>query len=304
MSNAYFKTQEVSTNVRFNNFRQASVHRLLSVARHMAPNMTKRLLLRLFSMPLKYKINASEADCLAQGRPFEVTVNGNQIKAWKWGRGPGVLMMHGWNGRGIQFMAFVEPLVAAGYTAIALDGPAHGESQGSYTNFFDFSDTARAFLATGLGLDIRAVMGHSFGAAALINALDKDRHDVSAVFIAPVLRLKELFVGAAQQFGVPMAITDQMIAHYEAQYDYSLTEDNPMRLLGQVPVPILIAHDMDDRTISIIDSQQQSRQHDTIELMATKGLGHRRILSDPAVIEAAINHIGPPNAIRKLSKSA
>ena len=79
MSNAYFKTQEVSTNVRFNSFRQASVHRLLSVARHMAPDMTKRLLLRLFSMPLAYKLNALEADCLAQGRPFEVTVNGNPI---------------------------------------------------------------------------------------------------------------------------------------------------------------------------------------------------------------------------------
>jgi pimeloyl-ACP methyl ester carboxylesterase len=200
-------------------------------------------------------------------------------------------MLHGWNGRGVQFQAFVEPLVAAGYTAIALDGPAHGESGGRYTNYFDFSDTARAFLAPGLGLDIRAVVGHSFGAAALINALAKDRHTVPAFFISPVLRLRELFVGAARQLGVSAKIIEQMIETFEAQYDYSLTEDNPIRLLKQLSVPILIAHDTEDHTISINDSKQQARANDTVDLLATHGLGHRRILSDPAVIEAGIDHI-------------
>jgi pimeloyl-ACP methyl ester carboxylesterase len=304
MSNAYFKTQKASTNVRFNMLRQASVRSLLGLAWFWAPGMTQRLLQRFFSTPLAYNTSAAEAACLDRGVPFQVPVNGNQVKAWKWGRGPGVLMLHGWNGRGIQFQAFVEPLVAAGYTAIAPDGPAHGESGGRYTNYFDFSDTARTFLAPGLGLDIRAVVGHSFGAAALINALAKDRHDVPAFFISPVLRLRELFVGAARQFGVSAKITEQMIEAFEAQYGYSLTDDNPIRLLEQLSVPILIAHDTDDHTISINDSMQQAQAYDTVDLLATRGLGHRRILSDPAVIQAGIDHIQSHRSMNEHRKTA
>jgi pimeloyl-ACP methyl ester carboxylesterase len=304
MSDAYFKTQKASTNVRFNRLRQASVHGLLSLAWSWAPMLTQRLLVRLFSTPLAYKTNEAETACLNRGEPFQVPVNGNQIKAWRWGRGPGVLMFHGWNGRGVQFQAFVEPLVSAGYTAIALDGPAHGESGGRYTNYFDFSDTARAFLAPGAGLDIGAVIGHSFGAAALINALAKDRQAVPAFFISPVLRLRELFVDAARQFGISAKITEQMIAAFEAQYDYSLTEDNPIRLLKQLSEPILIAHDTQDHTISINDSEQQARAYDTDDLLVTSGLGHRRILSDPAVIEAGIDHIQSHRSMNEHRKTA
>jgi pimeloyl-ACP methyl ester carboxylesterase len=304
MTKAYFNTHNRGTNVRFIRIKQASLNHLLRLAHYWAPAMTRRLLVRLFSTPSAYQTDASEAACLARGRVFDLPVNGHRIKAWKWGRGPGVLMMHGWNGRGIQFQAFIEPLVAAGYTAIAPDGPAHGESEGRHTNYFDFSDTARAFLAPDAGLDIRAVIGHSFGAAALINALAKDRHLLPALLVSPVLRLHELFVETARQFGVPDSITHTMIATYEAQYGYNLKRDNPVRLLQQIEVPILIAHDTDDRTISIFDAEQATRQHNTIELLTTRGLGHRRILSDPAVIEAALNHIGSLPSIRKISQTA
>lgn len=304
MTKAYFNTQNSSTNVRFISLKQALLRRLLRLAQHWAPAMTQRLMIRLFSTPLAYKINAREAACLARARTFDLLVNGRRIKAWKWGRGPGVLMMHGWNGRGIQFQAFVEPLVAAGYAAIAVDGPAHGESEGRYTNYFDFSDTARIFLAPDTGLDIRAVIGHSFGAAALINALEKDRHFLPAFLVSPALRLRELFLETARQFGVPDSITHTMIATYEARHGYNLKQDNPVHLLRRIDAPILIAHDADDRTISIFDAEQVSRQHDNIELLTTRGLGHRHILSDPAVIEAGLNHIGSFPPIGKQSQTA
>ena len=47
-----------------------------------------------------------------------------------WGAGPSVLLVHGWEGRGAQLGALVDPLVAAGYRVVALDGPAHGDSPG------------------------------------------------------------------------------------------------------------------------------------------------------------------------------
>jgi hypothetical protein len=66
----------------------------------------------------------------------------------------------------------------------------------------------------------------------------------------------------------------------EAQYDSSLTEDNSIRLLKQLSSPILIAHDAQDHTVSINDSKQQALEHDNVDLLATHGLGHHRILKD------------------------
>ena len=291
MSKTYFKTHNVSTNVRFNRLRQVAIHSVLSLARHWAPELTQRMVLRLFASPVSYKTSASERDCLVQAEPFQIPVNGKQIKAWRWGAGPAVLMIHGWNGRGIQFQGFVAPLVAAGYTAIAVDGPAHGESEGRIASYFEFTDTLRTFLEAPLGLDIKGVIGHSFGAGAVINALAKDQHAIAAVCIAPVLRLRELYLNTVQHFGVPAAISDRLVADFEKQFGYSLTDDNPYRLLDQVRGPILIVHDIGDRTVPIRDSQEQAGRHRHIDLHTTQGLGHRRILSDPAVISAGINHI-------------
>jgi pimeloyl-ACP methyl ester carboxylesterase len=304
MYNSYFKSQKSGKRVYGKKFKKRLVRHLLSLAWFGAPGTTQRLLVKLFTTPPAYKTKPEEAACLARGRPFEIPVNGHQIKAWKWGRGPGILMLHGWTGRATQFRAFVEPLVAAGYTAIAPDGPAHGESQGRRAGYFDFSDVARAFLAPESGLDIRAVVGHSFGASALINALAKDRHFLPAFFISPALRLRELVINTARQVGVPLKIAEKIIETLNSQQEYSLTEDNPIRLLERLSVPILIAHDADDRAISIDDSIQQSRIYDTIDLLVTHGLGHRRILSDPAVIRAGIEHITAHRSMNEHRKTA
>ena len=45
------------------------------------------------------------------------------LSALRWGQGPAVLLMHGWEGRPTQFASLINALVEAGYTAVALDGP-------------------------------------------------------------------------------------------------------------------------------------------------------------------------------------
>ena len=41
---------------------------------------------------------------------------GRRIATWTWGAGPRILLVHGWGGRGGQMGAFVEPLVAQGFS--------------------------------------------------------------------------------------------------------------------------------------------------------------------------------------------
>nr|MBA3542137.1 hypothetical protein [Deltaproteobacteria bacterium] len=95
---------------------------------------------RLFTSPRRHPRPDREKAILATARPFTVDValrsprwRGHHIDvaAWRWGHGPTVLLVHGWEGRGSQLGSFVEPLVAAGLSVVAFDAPAHGDSAGN-----------------------------------------------------------------------------------------------------------------------------------------------------------------------------
>ena len=92
------------------------------------------------------------ARCRPGGRPSSspsarvrtLDAGAHDVRAWIWGEGPAILLVHGWGGRGAQLAAFVPPLVAAGHTVVAFDGPAHGDSPGRRATLLDFRDAIRA----------------------------------------------------------------------------------------------------------------------------------------------------------------
>src|SRR3954471_12912224 len=92
---------------------------------------------RLFTTPRRHARPDRERAVLATARELTIDVtlraprwNGahTTVAAWKWGQGPTVLLVHGWEGRGSQLGSFVEPLVAAGLSVVAFDAPGHGDS--------------------------------------------------------------------------------------------------------------------------------------------------------------------------------
>lgn len=297
MSEYYLKVHTSSTNVRIYTVKQRVISVLLRFFWRLVPELANRCILRLFFAPVRYRQSAEEKACLERGEPFQVRVHDKTIQAWKWGQGPGVLLVHGWNGRGAQFHGFIAPLVTAGYTAIAFDGPAHGNSSGRITSYFEFTDVVRTLLSQKCALNIKGIIAHSFGAAAAINSLDKDRPAITAICIAPVLRLREFIINTFQRFGIPQEIYNGLIGNFEERFGYDLAHDNPVILLGRLSAPLLIVHDTDDRAVPFRDSQDISQKHKHIALHATQGLGHLRVLSDRAVINTSLHYLGGVKAL-------
>src|SRR2546423_5499989 len=132
---------------------------------------------RLFTTPRRHVRPEREQAVIARGRPFEVDVELRsprwdnrriRLAAWRWGFGPTVLLVHGWEGRGSQLGAFIEPLVAAGLSVVAFDAPGHGDSPGSRLYLTDHADALDA-VARAIG-PVHAVIAHSFGVAAMLLA--------------------------------------------------------------------------------------------------------------------------------------
>jgi len=291
MSKNIVQTKLVSTNVRYIKFRQRGTHLLLTALWYLAPNATKNIILKRFFKPKSYALTPFEQQFLENGTMFRIHVHDKDIRCWKWGQGPGILFVHGWNGRGVNFAYFFGSVIDAGYSIITYDAPAHGESEGQVTNYFELSDTVRSFLNPSRGLNIQGIVAYSIGGSATINCISKDNPSVDTVLIAPALKLKELLFNTFNYHGVPGVIYRNLVADMERYYGYDVHQDNPDVLAKTISSKMLIVHDKDDRTIPYTDSKTLTDNTDNFYLHTTEGLGHKQILKDSAVIDVITTYL-------------
>ena len=66
------------------------------------------------------------------------------------------------------------------------------------------------------------------------------------------------------------------------------------RIIPKLENKILWIHDEDDEITPISDlAELLLKKQENVEFMITKGLGHRKIYKDPAVMEKVLNFIKP-----------
>src|SRR5687768_6915442 len=122
--------------------------RVVALARSVAPQLVERWAFNRFMTPRRQALGASDRALLGRARSFDVLLpRGGRVAAWSWGEGPAVLLVHGWESRAAQLGAFVAPLVENGFSAVAFDAPAHGQSPGQRASLRTFAEATRAVAA-------------------------------------------------------------------------------------------------------------------------------------------------------------
>jgi pimeloyl-ACP methyl ester carboxylesterase len=301
MAQAIKKVNFNSTNVRIRKWHRRSASLGLQILGRIAPRYTRQTITQRFFAPMAYVTTPLENQTLKNGRRFLLRIHDKSIHGWQWGRGPNILFVHGWNGRGIQFLPFFESVIEAGYTVLAVDGPAHGDSMGKTTNYFEFTDMVRRIITPSNGFNIRGVVAHSLGASAVINALAHEAVATDAVLIAPALRLREILYSTFTRHGVPRWLFTSIINRLETRFGYRLDRDNPIQGVAKVRSRLLLVHDRNDTLAPFTDTEALAESHTRFRLLATQGLGHRRILDDPAVVESTVGFLtgNPCQAVPK-----
>ena len=261
---------------------------------------------RLFTSPRRHDRPARERAALATARRFTIPVTlrsphavGTRLDlaAWKWGIGPTVLLVHGWEGRGSQLHALVGPLVAAGLSVVTFDAPAHGDSPGSRLYLTDHAD-AVADVAAAVG-PLHAIVAHSFGCAAVTLAYARSGLDVPRnIMIAPNVLIDDAIARFAQTVGLDDADRSLLEASVVAHSGVQLSALALPRLVGGRTADVLGIHDREDREVAFTHGERLAETWPGARLLATEGLGHRRILRDPAVlrdvVRAAREGVPPP----------
>lgn len=206
------------------------------------------------------------------------------LSALRWGQGPAVLLMHGWEGRPTQFASLITALVDAGYTVVALDGPAHGCSPGREANVMLF---ARAMLEAAAELPpLQGVIGHSMGGASAMLAVQLGLRTQTLVSIAAPARILGVLRGFARYVGMPPKARSAFIRQVEQEVGFSASRLDVAHY--QLDMPGLIVHAEDDLFVPVGESQLIHEAWFDSRLLRLEEGGHQRVLADPRVIEAVL----------------
>jgi pimeloyl-ACP methyl ester carboxylesterase len=234
-----------------------------------------------------------------RGRQFAVPVTGRgMVLAEVWGEGPITYLLHGWGGRRAQLASLVEPLVAAGQRVVALDAPGHGDSGagrlgGRRTTLVEFAAALTAVVkVTG---PAHAVVAHSAGGGAAALAVLDGLPSGRLVLIAPMPDPMAHFPTFAHLLGLGARTQPRLLRRFEPLVGRALADfDIPTRVAdlgpGRLP-PLLVVHDRHDREVGHAYGQALAGAWPDARLLTTEGLGHRRILADPAVIDATVSFV-------------
>jgi pimeloyl-ACP methyl ester carboxylesterase len=239
---------------------------------------------RPISAAMRRTLDAAESGTFAFG-DLELP-----LSSWGAPEDPFVLLVHGWGGHRGQLSAIGAALAEAGYRATAFDAPAHGDVPGEQTNGYEIAQVIKGLVAE-LGQPY-AVVAHSLGSMSTTIALQEGLQARRLVYTGPMRRLHDAMGAFLQMHDLADEVAQQVESAMLERFGADVWEVTALDLqLPGIGLPLLLVHDKQDEVTPYVSSLALKRAYPAAELLTTEGLGHRKILRDPAVIQRIVDFI-------------
>ncbi|TDC74340.1 alpha/beta fold hydrolase [Streptomyces hainanensis] len=281
--------------------RTALIRTTLNTTGLLAPDLAGRWALDLWRYPrTRVAVRPAEEPMLRRATRDRVTVAGKETVVYAWGDGRRpVLLTHGWLSRASRLTPLAEALLEAGYSPVTYDAPGCGESEGRETSILEYRELARLLHAE--HGRFAAAVGHSVGGLSLFFAL---RDEVKADRLVSVAAPAE-FDYLIDSFCASLGLSDRFKPRLRRGVERQVFpgESDIWRRFsathrpGELTMPMLLVHDSGDDMIDIGQSRLVVDAYPgQARLMVTRGLGHRRIVSDPDVVRAVVDFVAADRA--------
>lgn len=255
----------------------------LNLMSRIAPRRAAALVNQLvWCRPRRLAPRPEEREALAPAERFEVRLAEHTVRAYAWGQGPVVLLVHGWGGSAAQMAPLACRLAAQGFRAVAYDAPAHGSSRATHT---DFPTMAAALqqVAQCVG-GVRAVVAHSAGCVAMLRALRAGLAVERIVMVSTFAQLALPLASLSAALGLRPRLQAYHIDSLRRLFGVDFLQAySPEELVLDLKTPGLVVHDAADKEFGAANALRIASQWPGSNLFLTDGLGHYRVLKDEAV---------------------
>lgn len=273
------------------NLKAQFMQRLPGLARlldRLSPALAGGLAWRLWRSHARLQPRPSEQAVLARAEAGWLLAGDARLRTYRWGASSRqVLLAHGWGGAAAQMTPMVEGLLAAGFSVTAFDQPGHGAATGDVQHVAEMSEQIELVFRTAGPFE--AVVGHSVGGAAAALAISRipvgQPKPQALVMIGSPGSLESMVRRLTAWLGLSEAaianLRSRMLAR--AGLDWPAVD---ARVINPALAGVrgLLIHDQQDQEVPIGQARYNLRHWPGAELRITDGLGHRRLLRDPAVL--------------------
>ena len=219
-----------------------------------------------------------------------LSVADESVIYYRSGKGPNILLLHGWNGRAGQFLNMAEALVDAGFCVIMPDAPGHGSSTGNGSDIFKFVETAEK-LQEKHG-EFYAVLGHSFGSMALLYGLSQNIQANRLICVSAPAEFAILIDKFAEGLWLPDNVVKRMKEYLEQRFGKAtLQAMEPVLNASRYQGKALIIHDEDDGIVPIAAQASLLAAFPNGQKYVSQHQGHNRVLRNAAVIKRMVEFL-------------
>lgn len=261
--------------------------RLLNATAVVAPPLAGRIAYTLFFRPAgRAAVHPREQAVHAAATVGSVDLDGVAVTTYAWGDGSRpVLLLHGWSSRGSRYAGMIDDLLDRGFSPVTFDAPGHGDSGGASTNLLQY-ERIMHMLQERHG-DFAAVVAHSFGVPCAFHALRTGLRADRLVAVSGPAEFDHLVTEFARQLRLRPSLADHLrtrsvrdigVADLWERFSSTFRPE-------ALTVPLLVVHDTDDDVVEVDHARRIHAAYPGSQLLVTSGLGHRRILGDPRIVE-------------------
>lgn len=255
-----------------------------------SPKAAAKKSFNVFSTPIAPKLKEHQQEYLAQAEQFEIDFENKKIRAYKWGKGAKDLyFFHGWQSHSFRWKPYIDEFSLDEYTIYAVDGPAHGNSEGKLFNIPLYQRLIIQLLSP--SKKPYGIIGHSLGGFASLYAVF-EREDLSPEKLilmgAPVL-VNDFVIKFQETLGLTDRVINAMIDYFKETLGNGPEYYDSTEFVKTLKSKGLLIHDVEDDTVPVTEARRVAKNWPNVEYWETNGYGHR--LRDPEVVKRVLAFI-------------
>jgi pimeloyl-ACP methyl ester carboxylesterase len=240
--------------------------------------------LKIFYRPTRFPRPKREDDIYNRAKKDFFIHKDRKIRQYIWeGGSKKILFVHGWSGRGTQLNVLIQSYIDAGFSVFSFDGPAHGESEGYSTHMYELVECIVQMQQ--IHGDFDYIVGHSMGGIATMNAVSIGVKAKKVSVIGTPNLIRNVIDDFCMNLNLSDEIAENIVEYVEKKHGKSINEVSGEFVGQKMNIPVLIVHDENDVDVLYSEAITMSEKIEKSEIFTTRGLGHRRVLSDSGVVQ-------------------
>lgn len=245
---------------------------------------------QLFSQPRKGKLRKEHLPKTLQSATLETFKYHNekfQTYIWK-GDEDIILLIHGWESNASRWKKLLNHLKPLGKTIIAIDGPAHGLSEGKEFNAPKYAEYINVLTQK---YQPKIIIGHSVGGAAISFYLNKYKNSTieKVILLGAPSDFKIISDNFVKLLSLNNRIKKQLEAYYFQKFNIHIDDFAGHKFAENFFQKALIAHDATDDVVLVHEGRKYANTWKNAIYIETEGLGHS--MHDPDLYQKIIDFI-------------